>query len=378
MNVLTKILPFALLSAGLGSPLSASILQLGESAELHRLADVDYVYTDNLFRQVNARADDYMEFSPGIELRLSEGAAASAVLRYQHRFTEFSKFNGLDGDYSDLSLQARYNSGRILTAGYLEYVELASNTVDVNLDGVLIERDQLDGGANLKFEMTELTAFEVGIDYTEVDYDLPQYADHEDVSVPITLFYRIRPKIDLTAGVRFRDVSTSVGTDYSDLYYYVGAVGEFFSPVLYADITIGFQEREFDSIDYDTSAASYDITFIYTGDVKTTLYLGLSQDYRSSADGGGSYTYTSGTLGARYSLTDVFGFNASIALAETDYDLSPRAEDITIVEVGATYNPNDYLTIRASYLSQDVDGKDPVFSSDYKTNTFRVSASVRY
>lgn len=378
MKIITRILPLALLSAGLGCPLSASLLNISDNAQVHLLADVDYVYTDNLFRRANPRADDYVEFSPGVELRLSEGAPASAVLRYQHRFTQYSKFNELDDNFASLSFQVRYNSGRILTSAYLNYEELASNTTDFNLDGVLIRRDQLDGGAKLKYEMTELTAFSVGIDYTEVDFELPAYTDHEDVSVPITLYYRIRPKIDLTAGVRFRDVSTSAGIDYSDTFYFVGAVGEFFSPVLFADITVGFQEREFDGTNFDTSSASYDITFIYTGDVKTTVYAGLSRDYRSSAIGGGSYTFTSGTLGARYSLTNVFGVNASILVGESDYESTPRAEDTMIFEVGATYNPNEYLTLRASYIAQDIDGKDPVFSSDYQTNTFRVSASVRY
>lgn len=378
MKTFYKILSLPILVGGLTGSLSGAILQFGDNSTVHLLADVDFVYTDNLFRRSTSTADDYMEFSPGFELKLSRDAATTVTFRYQHRFTSYSKFSELDDDFSDLSAQAVYNSGRMLTSAYLGYEELASNSADVNLDGILVERDQLDAGGRVKYDVSELTAVEVGVDYTEVDYDLPFYTDHEDLSVPVTLFYRVRPKIDLTAGVRFRTVETSANIDYDDVYYFVGAVGEFFSPMLHADVRVGFQEREFDGFNYDTSSASYDITFIYTGDVKTTVYAGISRDYRTSAIGGGAYTFTSASLGARYSLNEVFGVNASIIVGESDYEQSPRAEDLTTLEVGASYNPNDFLTVRASYQSQDVDGKDPVFSSDYQTNTFRVSASVRY
>ncbi|NDV61144.1 outer membrane beta-barrel protein [Puniceicoccales bacterium CK1056] len=353
-------------------------MQFGDNSTVHLLADADYVYTDNLFHRRTETKDDYMEFSPGFEIKLSRDAATTVSFRYQHRFTSFSKYSELDGDYSDLSGQIRYNSGRMLTSGYVQYEELASNSADVNLEGVLIERDEFDAGGRIKYDVSELTAIEVGVDYSEVDYDLAQFTDYDSFSIPITLFYRVRPKIDLTAGVRLREVDTSGTVDYDDTYYFIGAVGEFFSPMLFADIRIGFQDREFDGADFDTSSATYDITFIYTGDVKTTVYAGISRDYRTSAIGGGAYTYTSATLGARYSLNEVFGFNASIVVGESDYEQSPRAEDLTTFDAGVTYNPNDFLTIQAGYRSQDVSGKDPVFSSDYQTNTFRVSASVRY
>jgi hypothetical protein len=377
MKLLTKILPLSLLFAATGPFVSAALMQLGENTSLHLLVDADYVYTDNLFLQTNPSADSYMEFAPGLELKLSRDAAITMGVRYQQRYTFFDTYSELDGSYADLSADISYNSGRVLASGYYSFQELASNTVDANQDGVLIERDQYTAGGRLKYELTELTAVQVGADYNEIDYKSPGYTDQDDMSYPVTFFYQIRPKVDLTAGFRLRDVNTSGLYDYTDTYYFVGAVGEFFSPVIFADIQVGYQQRDFDNQGYDTSAGTYNIQFIYTGNVKTTVYLGFSQDYRTSADQGDSYTWTSGTLGARYSLTEAFGLNASILYGETDYEQIPRAEDITIIEVGASFSPNDSLILRATYVSQVVDGKT-VFSSDYTTGTFRVSASVRY
>jgi hypothetical protein len=373
-----------LLSAALcfSSANAEPILSFSEDAHLHFIADAEVVYQSNLFLQSTGRVSDtYFAFSPGLELRLAQEGAASATLRYQHRFTAFMDRDELDGDFADFGMQARYNSGLVLASAYANYKELASNTFDANQDGVLIERTQSDVGGNVRYEISELTAVKVGADYAKMDYDDAFYTDYESLSLPVTFFYKVRPKIDLTAGLRYRETDTSSRFfqtfDYTDMYYFVGAVGELFSPVIYADISIGLQQRDYDNSSLDLSSGSYDITFIYTGDVKTTVYAGLSRDYRTSAIGGTAYAFTSVNLGARYALSRFIGLNAGITYGESEYEQSPRAEDITMFNLGASYQPNDYLSFRASYEFTDVEGAN-IFSSDYQNNRFRVTASLRY
>jgi len=362
---------------------AAPFLKLAENTHLHLLADAEFVYETNLFQSSFAeRSDRYLVFSPGIELRMASEGAASAILRYQHKFTAFRDFHELNGDYSDLSFQARYNSGRVMASARASYEELFSDVFDVfNLDARLIEREVWGVGGDLRYELSELTAFKVGAELKETDYEDAIYADHETLTVPLTFFYKVRPRVDLTAGVRYRETDISgqnrLVTNTEDFYYFIGAVGELFSPVLYADVSIGFQEREFDGIDEDADSASYDITLIYTGDVKTTVYAGLSRDYRTSAVGGLSYAFTSASLGARYNFSESIGLNASVVYGESEYEGSPRAEDMTIMNIGASYHPNDTLTLSASYKYTDVEGKN-IFSADYDNSQFRVSASLRY
>ena len=251
----------------LGSLSQASVLQLGEDAQLHVLGDLQYVYEDNLFLlQNNEVSDRYLVFSPGLELRMAQEGTLSAVLRYQHSFTRYRDFDSLNGDYSDLSVKARYNSGVVLASAYLDYEELYTSLRDVALAvGGPVEREEIGAGGNLRYEISELTAFRIGVDYDEVDYELDRYTDYDSLSVPLTFFYKVRPKVDLTGGLRYRNTNTTGPFDYEDLYYFVGAVGELFSPVVFADVSIGFQERDFDGAATDASSASYDITFIYTG-----------------------------------------------------------------------------------------------------------------
>jgi hypothetical protein len=381
MNRQTKIVLSLILACTGGSLLGNSQLQLSENAQVHFLASAAFVYEENIFlsRQGSEVSGRYFVFSPGVEFRMSEEGALSAVLRYQHHFRFFRDQTELDTDMADIDFQARYSSGRTLVTGYANFRELSSNTADANRVGDLIHRDNLGAGAKIRYELSELTAFSTGLDYNDVDYDDAIYTDYQTVSVPLMFIYKYRPKLEFNGGIRYRTTDTDgIGTfDFEDIYYFVGATGEFFSPLLFADLSIGYQKRDYDDSNIDTASGSYDLTFTYVGDAKTTVYLNLSRDYRTSAVGGTAYAFTSGSLGARYRFTESIGFNASVTIGESEYEESPRAEDMMFINIGASYKPNDYLSLNAGYEYQNVDGKN-VVSSDYKNSKFRVSASLRY
>jgi hypothetical protein len=238
----------------------------------------------------------------------------------------------------------------------------------------LINRDNTKLGVNVKKDLSELTAMKIGLDYSTVDYEDGNYTGHKSWTVPFTYFYQVRPNVDMTAGVRYRYTDTDTAVEYNDWYAYVGAVGELFSPVVYADVKIGYQRRNAKNSDADASSPAYKLSLIYTGNAKANYYLTLARDYRTSSTNAQAYAYTSGQLGANYSITDRFGVNAAFILAESEYEESVRQEDITMFHVGASYNPNDYLTFSASYAYRDIDGN----VAKYTTNEFRVFASLRY
>jgi hypothetical protein len=251
---------------GAGSLSAAPLLQVNESIQVHLLADAEFVYESNLFlRSTDEVSGRYLVFSPGLELRMAQQGSASAVLRYQHNFTTFRDKSQLDGDYENLDLKVRYDSGVVLASGYATHRELFSNTRDVRGDGELIERSHTGIGGSLRYEISELTAIKAGVDTAKVSYKNPIYTDTDSVSVPVTLFYKIRPRVDLTGGIRYRTVDTTSSRqqtfDYDDFYYFIGAVGELFSPVIFADVSVGYQTREYEGESLDASSASYDITF---------------------------------------------------------------------------------------------------------------------
>jgi hypothetical protein len=339
------------------------------------------VYEDNVLLQPdNIKQDDWhFVFTPGIELTVGGDSSAQSILRYQHTFTRYDNMTDLDDNYPNLSFQTRYDSGIILlnfNAGYRE--EFSNNYgIDEALDyyGILVVRAISNAGGNVRYEMSELTAIGVGVDYTKVNYDLPYYVDYNMFSVPVTFYYKIRPTIDLTAGYRYRSTDTSAGLRYKDQYVFVGAVGELFSPVLYADVSVGYQKRDVaHSLLPNADSASYNFRLTYTGLAKATVYAAVNRDYRTSAQYGSTYAFMSGAVGGSYALSKFISLNGSLALGNSKYEQSSREEDITILRVGASYRPNDYVTFSASYYYRDVDGN----VVNYTDNEFRVTASLRY
>lgn len=373
-----------------GAPVAAasmlagqSITQLGDGAELHYLADAALVYESNLFLSSSRSvSDQHLVFSPGVELKMADEGAATASLRYQHRFTSYSGNSILNGDFSDFEGRVNFDSGLMLAKGYVTFKELASNTVDANREGVLLERSVATLGGTARYEMSQLTALAFALDYSDTDYDDAFYTDIKSTSVPLTFFYKVQPKVDMTAGFRYRSTDTSGGFyqsyDFTDTYYFVGAVGELFSPVVYADVSVGYQKRDYKGIGLDAQSASYDITFIYTGSAKATLTAGFARDYRTSAVGGEAYAFTSASVGGRYMASSRISLDASLVVGESEYEQSLRAEDMTIINFGGSYRPNDYLTVRADWSYSDINGDVTLGASDYFSNQVRVSAALRY
>lgn len=361
---------------------ASPLLQFGENAQLHFLTDLSFGYEDNVFLQEDKLEDTYLIFSPGLELRLFQKGTASATIRYQHQFIRYSDYSILDEEFSDLEAQVTYNSGVVLTNAYASYRERYTKGWAIDeiweIYEALIRRKETKVGANMKYDLSRLTAMQVGIDYSELDYDFKNYISHDSISVPVTLFYQIRPKIDLTAGLRYRTTDTSNDIEYDDWYAYIGAIGELFSPVFLADFSIGWQDRDSSFDPASDSSMTYDLSLIYTGNPKSTAYITFAQDFNTSSFQGDSYVFTSATLGGNYTLSSTVGVYASVAVGQNDYSVADRKDDLYILRLGGTYRPNEYLSVNAYFNYQDVERDLSGNSFNYDASEIRVTASLRY
>ncbi len=353
---------------------------------IHFVGGISLVNEDNVYRQSQNEVSDWrVEFNAGLEFSMAKDGAASTSLLVSNRWVRWDA-EPLDNSFLKIKFNSVYDSGVVLSNVYASFEEDYSSRYDLDSSsdvyGVLILRDTVKAGGNIRYDISELTAMKVGVDYSDVDYDslnidgesMNPYSGHDSISIPVTMFYRLRPKVDLTTGLRYRQIDTDSNVEYTDMYYHVGAIGELFSPVIHADVSVGWQDRNAKGSNADSSSASYKFSLIYTGDPKSTIYTTVARDYRTSAMGGQSYAFTSATLGARYAISNTIGVNAAIVYGESEYEESLRAEDIQITRLGVSYSPNDFLTVDATYYRRDVDGN----VANYVNNEIRVSASLRY
>lgn len=365
---------------------AASLYQAGDTS-IHFVGKAALVYEDNIYLQsANEVGDKRFEFTAGLEFKLAPDKASSTTLLVENLSLMYFK-EDLDDNFLNVRFNSKYDSGVVLSEVHASYKEDYTSRFDLDATsdtfGVLILRDTTNAGGSVKYGISQLTSVKAAIDYTDTSYEgimvdgqpFTIYDDRESYTIPVTFFYKVRPKVDLTAGVRYRNTETEGNVEYSDLYYYVGAVGELFSPVIYADLTVGYQERDAKgNLAADSDSASYKLSLIYTGDPKGTAYFTLARDYRTSAVNSSTYAFTSAAIGGNYAVTDTIGVNAAIVYGESVYEQSDREDDIRMVRLGASYQPNDYFTVDASYYRRDVDGN----TADYVNNEFRVTASLRY
>jgi hypothetical protein len=362
-----------------------SLYQAGDTS-IHFVGKAALVYEDNIYLQrANEVGDKRFEFTAGLEFKLAPDKASSTTLLVENLSLMYFK-EDLDDNFLNVRFNSKYDSGVVLSEVHASYKEDYTSRFDLDATsdtfGVLVLRDTTNAGGSVKYGISQLTSVKAAIDYTDTSYEdimvdgqpFTIYDDRESYTIPVTFFYKVRPKVDLTAGVRYRNTETEGNVEYSDLYYYVGAVGELFSPVIYADLTVGYQERDAKGNLADSDSASYKFSLIYTGDPKGTAYFTLARDYRTSAVNSSTYAFTSAAIGGNYAVTDTIGVNAAIVYGESVYEESDREDDIRMVRLGASYQPNDYFTVDASYYRRDVDGS----TADYVNNEFRVSASLRY
>lgn len=379
MKTQLRLLSLAAIFVTAGVVANAAPLYQNEDSSLHFIGQLGLVHDDNIYRTSTLEEDDVrLEFAPGLEFKISPDAAASTTFSYLYRWVVWEENSELDDEFSEVDFKTSYDSGVVLLNAYGSYKEGYSTSYDIDdssdLFGVLVLRDTTTFGGSVKKDISELSAIKVGFDHSDVEYKNSRYTGHSSMTVPVTYFYNVRPNVDMTAGVRYRYTDTDTPVEYNDWYAFVGAVGELFSPVIYADLNIGYQRRNAKNSDADASSPSYKLSLIYTGNAKANYYATISRDYRTSSINAQAYAYTTAQLGASYSLTNSFGLNAAVVLGESEYEESIRQEDILMFQLGASYNPNDFVSFRASYAYRDVDGN----VANYKSNELRVFASLRY
>lgn len=370
-------------AAGVSLVSAQPLLQFGDGMSVHGLLSSELVFEDNIFLDhTNEENDMILRITPGLEFNLAREGAASVSLKYEHIFQYYDDWSRLDRDLSRLSFGMRYDSGVILAALNASFNEFSSNEPDINTRGQLIDRDVTSVNGSLKYGISRLLAVSVGGAYSKTDFDQDTYTESESFAVPLTVFYNIRPNVDLTAGIRYRETETSDGfgmsQDYEDLYYYVGAVGELFSPVLTADIKVGYQDRDYKNSSRSVGTPTYSLSLIYSGDPKTTFSASISRDYKVSAIGFGTYATSIATLAAQYQVNHRVSLASSVNFGKNEYEDSPRSEDIFVYTLGGTYRANDFFSVHAGYEYHNIDGEGYFGVNSYKLNKFKVAASLRY
>jgi hypothetical protein len=349
-----KKLACGLAAVALIASTATAITRLGENAELFLTGTLGARTDDNIFLGDLDEVDDtILEVAPGVELVFGQGARLNGRLRLAETFVRYLDNSDLDDELFTGEFLSGYDDGKWKFDLELSYDQLNESTRDVRGAGVvfneLINRDALHGAVNALLSVSDKTSAGLGFTYEETSYDTtaPGYLDIEEFSVPFNYFYAIGEKVDLSAGVRFRDTALSGGAgDSRDFYYNLGARGDF-TPKFSGTVSVGYNQRELDA-GGDESALGAEAKLKYLITEKTSLGLNVLNDFTTSAEGVSQKTFAvTPSVGTRFG--EQWDGALSVSFQRIEY-FSGRDDDYVDGRASLGCRLNENATVRVGYL----------------------------
>jgi len=238
----------------------------------------------------------------------------------------------------------------------------------------LVDRDLYEADALGEVAVTEKTSFGAGAAYDDTEYHTPGYVNYSYFEVPVNYYFQVEPKLDLSAGFRYRDNTLGTGgIDSKDYFYNVGARGEF-TPLLTGEFNIGYQEEKpvrgptLDSLGLNSK-------FTLAVDPKTSLFLTGTEDY-SYAPIGSPIRATGGTGGLKSQLTDQWSINGQVGYTRNTYLTTTQRDDFYTAQLGISFQINVHMSVTAAYTySED---QSNIALDSFNDNIFSVSGSLHF
>ncbi|MDO8540844.1 MAG: outer membrane beta-barrel protein [Opitutaceae bacterium] len=343
-------------------------MAIGDGAELFVTGTLGVRFDDNVFLASDKTDDIIFDLNPGLELTFGKNAQLKGALTLVDAFAIYTDNDGLGSNLFSGDFVTRFDDGKMKLDFNVGYHELNQNTPDIR---GLTRRDVFSAGGHGEVEISQLTAIGAGVSYVNEDYKRSGYTDSESLSIPVDLFYKWTPKVDLSVGYRYRDYQVDLGQDSTDHYFNVGARGEF-SPKFTGRFTVGYGQRDLDR-GGDESMLGLDASFAYEISPKTNLQFGASNDFGTSPQGEQQKNFTLNGL-VTSKVSDDWSLNAGLSFRSIDYPR--RTDDYWEFQLGTSYIINVNARIVAAYVYRDYSSE--LRGADFKNNVFSVAAQFRY
>ncbi len=381
MKLIVSLKPRALAVAAavMSSSLQAApFLAIGDGAELFVTGTVGVRSDDNVFlsndsgRRAGAASqvvsDTIFEITPGFDLTFGKNAQTKGSLSSGVAFSNYSDNGRLDTTLLNINFRSNYDDGKLKLNTAAGYNELNQNSVDIR---GLTRRDQtfVNGGGEVS--VSEKTSVAAKLSFDKLNYKRAGYSDTETLEVPLNVFYKVSPKVDMSLGYRYRDTQVQIGSDSQDNYFNVGARGEF-SPKLTGSFNVGYNQRSL-TRGKDQDLFGFEADLAYELTPKTMLNFGASNDFGTSASGDQQKNFS---LNGRVStkVSEVWTLGGGLSYRAIDY--LTRTDDYVEGQISATYVVNAYVGISGAYAYRN--NSSDLRGSEFTNNVFSLSANFRY
>ncbi len=367
----------ALLSAMASTPVfAAPFLAIGDNAELFLTARTEVRYEDNVtFSPDSAQIEDEVfEFAPGFELLFGKNSLTKGSVSFYERFIAYSDHTRFNDELANFFFRSTYDGAKLKINTSASFQELNQNSRDANLEGRLVRRDVTSAGVSGELAVTEKSKVGSGLRYSKTDYKLSSFTDRETYSVPVNYYFAITPKVDLSAGIQYRNNDIDAADrDSEEIFYNVGARGDF-TPKLTCSFKIGYATRD-PEVGDNSDTLGIDVALAYAYSPKTSFTLTAGNDFQSSSSGTGQEVASVG-LGVTSAIRPGLNAVANIGYQQIEYIGQDREDDYLTGMVGLTYTVNQHMSVEAYYNILD-NSSDEEFA-EFTANIISIAANFRY
>ncbi len=276
----------------------------GNGTELFVTGSANFQYDDNIFlNNKNGKSDFLTTVTPGIDLPFSSNSITKGEFSYQEAFNFYSKYSDQNSSLANTSFVSSYDDDTIKASFDASFVQLAQNTEFAKAVNSLVRRDVTNADVSVEDKVSEKTSVAIGGDYNRTKYKLAAYTSDNVVRVPVSFYYEISPKLDLSARYEYRYTNfLNTSTNYYDDFVGLGARGEL-APKLSGEFYVGAARRNFKTGKNDNL---FDIrsNFTYTFSPKTVIQFGVTRDFDTVATGD-SVRESSANLGGTFNFISI-------------------------------------------------------------------------
>lgn len=347
---------------------SAPFLAVGDGAELFLTGTVGVRADDNIFLTAAKIDDVILDINPGVDLVFGKNSATKGHFSYVESFSNYSDNDRLNTALSAVNFSSNYDDGKSKLDAKAGYNQVNQNTFDVQ---GLSRRDIGTAAVTAEISVTEKSSIAFGGSYSDTDYKRASLSDLAEFTVPVTYYYELNPKLDLSLGFRYRDSDVQLGSDSKDYTYRVGFRGEF-TPKVTGSLQVGFGTREY-AVGGDKDILDLDAAVNFLISEKTTFQVNASNDFGTASSGQGQKSFSLGGTVIN-KATDELYVRAGLSYRALDY--FTRTDDFIEGQLGVDYTVNTNVTISGAYAYRNYESD--LVGAGFRNNVFSLSANFRY
>lgn len=395
LTVTASTLAFAL-SATHARALEPANIQAGP-VYLTPTLEVEARHVDNLFRsESNEQSSWVLDTRPRIQAWLQDGVNTYS-LAYELRDSIYASSH--DDDFTDqvvnLDVHHEFNMRNALglNAEYYDgHEERGTGLSEGGLAYLIDEPVELERtryGGKYRYGSTQAKGrLELGYQFQGTDYqnfsDFSQFRDRERDTIDGALFWRVAPRTDLLAEVRYLDTSYDASDqidgngslDSEEFNYYLGVKWDATGKTD-GSVRLGWYER-----DYGSSQRSSDDGFSWEADVNyrprsySTLNFSTRR-FTQETNGLGNAVNTEEYAAAwNHEWSGRSSTYLALVLADDDYRGSRRHDERLDLEASYRYALRRWLDLSGGYRYEDRDSDKDVRLLDYQRNVFFIKAEL--